>query len=163
LPALSRRFARVRDGSGPIAKEAVMKRLPVLLAAAAATLALAAAAGACGDTPNAVNLVLTPDVKPALRHAYIAANPAVASELVPAPVPGRTYYGFHVGIRYALATFAVPGHSAYPAIFTDQGRGRWKLLRLSGGLVCARDVPVDLIQAWALVPWRRGCYSEPGS
>jgi hypothetical protein len=138
-----------------------MKRTLVLLAVVGTTLALAAAAGACGDSPNAVNLMLTPDVKPALRHAYIAANPAVAAELVPAPVSGRTYYGLHVGIRYALATFAVRGQAAYPAIFTDQGRGRWKLLRLSGGMICARDVPVDLIQAWALVPWRRGCYTEP--
>jgi hypothetical protein len=139
-----------------------MKRTLVLLAVAAATLAVAAAAAvACGDTPNAVNLLLTPGVKPALRRAYIAANPGVAPELVPSPVPGRTYYGFHVGTTYALATFAVPGQAAFPAIFTDQGRGRWKLLRLSGGMICARDVPVDLIQAWALVPWRRGCYTEP--
>jgi hypothetical protein len=30
-------------------------------------------------------------------------------------------------------------------------------------MICARDVPVDLIQAWALVPWRRGCYTEPAT
>src|SRR5262245_31184147 len=101
-----------------------MKRMLVLLPVAAATLALAAAASACGDDPNAMNMMLTPDVKPALRHAYVVGNPAVAAELVPAPVSGRTYYGFHVGIRYALATFAVPGHAAYTVIFTDQGRGR---------------------------------------
>ena len=139
-----------------------MKRMLVPLPVAAAALAVAAAAAiACGDTPNAVNLMLTPGVKPALRHAYMVGNPAVASELVPTPTRGRTYYGLHVGIRYALATFALPGQASYPAIFTDQGRGRWKLLRLTSGMICARDVPVDLIQAWSLVPWRRGCYTEP--
>ena len=138
-----------------------MKRTLVLLAALASTLPLAAAAGACGDSPNAINMMLTSGVKTALRHAYIAGNPGLASELVPAPTPGRTYYGYHVGIRYAVATFAVPGHAVYPAVFSDQGLGRWKLLRVTHGGICSGVVPVDLIQTWSLVHWQKGCYVEP--
>ena len=76
-----------------------MRRLPTLILALAAALPLAAAAGACGDSPNAVNLELTDAVRAALPHAYAAAYPGTRPELV----PGRTYYGFHVGIRYAVA------------------------------------------------------------
>ena len=138
-----------------------MRRIPILLALVAATLALAGLAGACGDGPNAVNLVLTPQVKAQLRHAFLAANPSVAPGTVGAPVPGRTYYGNHVGIQYAVATFAVPGRTPYPAIFSDQGNGRWKLLRITHGGVCSGVVPIDMIQTWWLVHWRGGCYVEP--
>ena len=133
-----------------------MRRLPTLILALAAALPLAAAAGACGDSPNAVNLELTDAVRAALPHAYAAAYPGTRPELV----PGRTYYGFHVGIRYAVATLSVDGRTTYPAIFSDQGRGRWKLLRVTHGGVCSGVVPIDMIQTWSLVHWQGGCYVE---
>ena len=134
-----------------------MRRLPTLILALAAALPLAATAGACGDSPNAVNLELTDAVRAALPHAYAAAYPGTRPELV----PGRTYYGFHVGIRYAVATLTVDGRTTYPAIFSDQGRGRWKLLRVTHGGICSGVVPEDMIQLWWLVHWKAGCYVEP--
>ena len=65
------------------------------------------------------------------------------------------------GVRYAVATFAVPAGDAYPAIFSDGGRGRWRLLRVTHGGICSGVVPVDLIQTWHLAHWRGGCYVEP--
>ena len=134
-----------------------MKRVSILILTLAAALPLAAAAGACGDSPNAVNLKLTDDVRTSLRQAYAVAHPGSRPELV----PGRTYYGFHVGIRYAVATLSVDGRTTYPAIFSDQGRGRWKLLRVTHGGVCSGVVPIDMIQTWSLVHWQGGCYVEP--
>ncbi len=134
-----------------------MKRALILMLVLAVALPLASTAAGCGDSPNAVNLRLTAGVKGALRHAFLAANPGARAELV----PGRTYYGLHVGIQYAVATFAVPGRTAYPAIFSDGGSGRWRLLRVTHGGVCSGVVPVDLIQTWWLVHWRGGCYVEP--
>jgi hypothetical protein len=134
-----------------------MKRVTTLILTLAAGLSTAAAAGACGDGPNAVNLKLTDDVRAALPRAYAAAHPGTRPELV----AGRTYYGFHVGIRYAVATLAVAGRTTYPAIFSDQGRGRWKLLRITHGGICSGVVPEDMIQAWWLVHWKAGCYVEP--
>jgi hypothetical protein len=134
-----------------------MKRLSVSIPALAAALGLAAAAGACGDSPNAVNLRLTDDVRAALPQAYAVVHPGTRPELV----PGRTYYGFHVGIRYAVATLTANGRTTYPAIFSDQGRGRWKLLRVTHGGICSGVVPVDMIQVWSLVHWKSGCYVEP--
>ncbi len=133
-----------------------MKTTVVLLVLAAA-LAAAAVAAACGDSPNAVNLNLTDDVRAALPVAYAAAHPGARAALV----PGRTYYGFHVGIRYAVATLSVGGAPTEPAIFSDQGKGRWKLLRVTHGGICSGVVPIDMIQAWWLVHWRGGCYVEP--
>jgi hypothetical protein len=127
------------------------------LALLAATLAVAPAAGACGDTMNAVNLRITPDVRASLVRAWTAAHPGSAAELV----PGKTYYGFHVGTRYAVATLQVGAETTYPAIFSDRGTGRWKLLRVTHGGICSGVVPIDMIQAWWLVHWRGGCYVEP--
>jgi hypothetical protein len=131
------------------------KQLTILALALAAATPFAAAAAACGDSPNAENLVLTAGVRTDLSHAF-----ANSTGMTAAALPGRTYYGNHVGIRYAVATFAVPGRT-YPAIFSDQGRGRWKLLRITHGGICSGVVPVDMIQAWALAHWRGGCYVEP--
>jgi hypothetical protein len=134
-----------------------MKRALTLILVLAAALPLAASASACGDAPNAVNLVLTRDVRGALRHAFTAARPGIRAELV----RGRTYYGYHVGIQYAVATFSIAGRTTYPAIFSDGGNGRWRLLRITHGGICSGVVPVDLIQAWSLVHWQGGCYVEP--
>ena len=126
-----------------------MKRIPILILAAA--LAGPAAAVACGDTPNAHNLVVTPQVRAAIARAYTARTGVTA-----AAVPGKTYYGSHVGIQFAVATFG-----SRPAIFSDGGMGRWRLLRLTHGGVCSGVVPVDLIRAWAMTHWRGGCFTEP--
>jgi hypothetical protein len=123
-----------------------MRHLPIVLVA----LVLCAPALACGDSPNAVNLVATPQVKDALRAAY--GHPQAAL------VPGRTYYAFHVGIHFAVATFS---DARRPAVFTDDGLGRWRLLRVTHGGICSGVVPIDVIQAWWLVHWRGGCYVEP--
>jgi len=125
-----------------------MKLVPVLILA----LALAAPAFGCGDTPNAQNLVVPPEVRAALAKAYTAHTGVTASA-----VPGRTYFGSHVGIQFAVATFG----GGRPAIFSDGGMGRWRLLRITHGGICSGVVPVDLIQAWAMTHWRGGCYIEP--
>ena len=126
-----------------------MTRIPILTLAVA--LAVPAAALACGDTPNAHNLVVTPQVRTALAQAYAARTGVAATAL-----PGRTYYGSHVGIQFAVATFGKE-----PAIFSDGGMGRWRLLRITHGGICSGVVPVDLIAQWHLAHWRGGCYVVP--
>jgi hypothetical protein len=133
-----------------------MKRISILILTLAVALPAATAALACGDSSNAENLVVTPDVRSAISSAY-----AAQTGLAAAAVPGRTYYGYHVGIRYAVATFAPRGRAAYPAIFSDGGTGHWRLLRITHGAICSGVVPVDLIQTWSLSHWRGGCYVEP--
>jgi hypothetical protein len=128
---------------------------PVLLAVLA--LVLAAPALACGDSFNAENLVLTPTVKASLHRAFAAGSGRADARLV----PGHSYYALHVGIHFAVATFAVPGGEERPAIFTDDGLGKWRLLRITHGGVCSGVVPIDVIQSWWLVHWRGGCYVEP--
>jgi len=91
-------------------------------------------------------------VRAALAKAYTAHTGVTASA-----VPGRTYFGSHVGIQFAVATFG----GGRPAIFSDGGMGRWRLLRITHGGICSGVVPVDLIQAWAMTHWRGGCYIEP--
>jgi hypothetical protein len=127
-----------------------MKCISILVLAAA--LAVPAAALACGDTPNAHNLIITPQVRAALAQAY-----ASRTGLTATAVPGRTYYGSHVGIQFALATFG----DGRPTIFSDGGMGRWRLLRITHGGICSGVVPLDLIAQWRLAHWRGGCYTEP--
>jgi hypothetical protein len=129
----------------------------VLLAVLA--LVLAAPALACGDSMNAENLVLTPAVRTSLDRALSAANGGAGARLV----PGRTYYALHVGIHFAVATVAVPGRATRPAIFTDDGLGKWRLVRVTHGGVCSGVVPIDVIHSWWLVNWRGGCYVEPSA
>jgi len=124
-----------------------MKLIPVLVLA----LALAAPAFGCGDTPNAQNLVITSEVRAAIAKAYTAYTGMTATALA-----GRTYFGSHVGTQFAVATFG----DGRPAIFSDGGMGRWRLLRVTHGGICSGVVPVDLIQAWAMTHWRGGCYTE---
>jgi hypothetical protein len=123
-----------------------MRLVPIVLLA----LVLCAPALACGDSPNAVNLAVTPQVKSMLVAAY--GHPQARL------VPGRTYYAFHVGIHFAVATFSDVNR---PAIFTDDGIGRWRLMRVTHGGICSGVVPIDVIQQWWLVHWRGGCYTEP--
>src|SRR3954447_16491275 len=124
-----------------------------LVSLAVLALVLAALAAACGDGPNAVNLRLTPAVERSLLVAY--GQPGAQL------LPGRTYYALHVGIHFAVATVRVGGVDAQPAIFTDDGLGRWRLLRVTHGGICSGVVPVDVIQIWWLRHWQKGCYVEP--
>ena len=107
----------------------------------------------CGDGWMGVNLVATPQVKHALRAAYIAANPHAT---VGDPAPGRTYYGSYSGTLYAVATFG-----AYPTIFRADGRGVWHVRRQTHGGVCTDVVPSELIKAWWLRRYDDRCYVEP--
>jgi hypothetical protein len=127
-----------------------------LLTTAVLALALCAQASACGGTMNAVNMVATPQVKALLQTAYVRATGEANAPLV----AGRTYYGYHVGIHFAVATFARPGERAYPAILTDDGLGKWRLMRVTHGGICAGVVPADLIRLWSLAHWRGGCFVE---
>jgi hypothetical protein len=124
-----------------------------LVLTAVLALVLCAQASACGGTMNAENMIATPIVKSLLTKAYGVPGAQL--------VPGRTYYAWHVGIHYAVATFALGGRAAYPAIFTDDGLGRWRLVRVTHGGICSGLVPIDVIQLWSLVHWQRGCYVEP--
>jgi hypothetical protein len=137
-----------------------MKSLRLLSVIVAAGV-LASPVLACGDGPwMGVNLVATPNVKAALRTAYIRAHPELAPERVGMPVSGRTYYGNYSGTRYAVATFAVPSSRAYPTIFRTDFNGRWKFIRQTHGGICTTVVPIELIKVWWLEHWRAGCYLE---
>ena len=133
-----------------------MKTAILILAAAVALAAAAGTAVACGDGSNAVNLVLTPSVKAQLRAAY-AARTGVHAQLV----PGRTYYGSHVGYEYAVAQFQLADGLSRPVVFQTDTRGRWRVTRLTHGGVCSDAVPIDLIQTWWLVHWGGRCFVEP--
>jgi hypothetical protein len=139
-----------------------MKRiLKTLVPVAAAAGVLAASALACGDGWMGVNLTASPNVKSALRSAYLSAHLGLASSRVGSPVSGHTYYGSYSGTRYAVATFAVDGRAAYPTIFRTDARGRWHLRRETHGGVCTDVVPIDLIRAWWLEHWGGACYVLP--
>ena len=117
---------------------------------------------ACGDGWMGVNLVASPDIKGALRSAYLDGHPGLAGEDVGAPVAGRTYYGSYSGTYYAVATFVVGSASAYPTIFRTDTRGRWHVRRQTHGGVCTDVVPAELIKVWWLEHWRGRCFVEPG-
>jgi hypothetical protein len=136
-----------------------MKTLKLLSVAVAAGV-LAGPVLACGDGWMGVNLVATPSVKAALRSAYIAGHPGLASQQVGMPLSGHTYYGSYSDTRYAVATFAVGSAPAYPTIFRTDFHGRWRVVRQTHGGVCADVVPVELIKVWWLDHWRGGCYVE---
>jgi hypothetical protein len=128
----------------------------ILVAASAAALAAAAPVLGCGDGPNGVNLVATPAVKAALVQAY-AARTGVQAQLV----PGRTYYGSHVGTWYAVASFQLASGPSLPVVFATDPRGRWRVSRLTHGGVCTDAVPIDLIHVWWLRHWGGRCFVEP--
>jgi len=117
---------------------------------------------ACGDDWMGVNLAASPDVKRALRSAYLSAHPGLDAHQVAAPVSGHTYYGSYSGTRYAVATFGVGAAPAYPTIFRTDVRGRWHVRRQTHGGVCTDVVPAELIKVWWLEHWRGPCFVEPG-
>ena len=117
---------------------------------------------ACGDGWMGVNLVATPDVKNALRSAYLTAHPGLDPQQLAAPAAGRTYYGSYSGTSYAVATFAVGSAPAYPTIFRTDRHGRWHVRRQTHGAVCTDVVPAALIKTWWLEHWRGKCFVEPG-
>jgi hypothetical protein len=133
-------------------------------AAALAAIAAGILAGpvlACGDGWMGVNLVATPDVKAALRTAYLAANRGVDPARVGSPLWGQTYYGSYSDTWYAVATFSVGGAAAYPTVFRTDSRGRWHVRRQTHGGVCSDVVPIDLIRTWWLEHWGGRCYVLP--
>jgi hypothetical protein len=134
-----------------------MKRLLTLAAAAGTAAALAAPVLACGDGWMGQNLIATPNVKSALRAAYLRAHPEYAPSQVGMPAPGKTYYGSYSGTRYAVATFGT-----YPTIFRTDRHGRWHLRRETHGGICDQVVPLDLlIGHWWLQRYDAHCYVLP--
>jgi hypothetical protein len=131
-----------------------MKRLLTVLGVVVGAVALAAPVLACGGGWMGKNLVATPQVKEALRAAYLEAHPSAD---VGAPAPGRTYYGSWVGTRYAVATFG-----RYPTIFKTDRHGRWHVRRETHGGICDTVVPLDLlIGHWWLQRYDDHCYVLP--
>ena len=107
----------------------------------------------CGDDWMGENMAVTPQVKAALRVAYVAAHPGVR---VGAPRPGQTYYGMYSGTSYAVATF-----SARPTVFRTDARGHWRVRADTDGRICTNVVPVDLVKVWSLMHERGNCYVLP--
>ena len=131
-----------------------MTRLSTILVTLVAAAALTGAALAeCGDGWMARNLVATPEVKAALRSAYLAAHPGAR---VGGPAPGRTYYGDYSGTRWAIATFG-----SHPTIFRTDRHGRWQVRKQTRGGICTDVVPVELVKAWWLEHRAGRCYAEP--
>ena len=137
-----------------------MKTRALIVATVAAAI-LAAPVLACGDEPMSVNLVATRDVKTALRAAYLRAHRELPPGRVGAPIAGRTYYGWHEGTLYAVATFAVRSGPGHPTIFSTDRRGRWHVRRQTQGGICTDVVPLDLIKVWWLDHWGGRCFVEP--
>ena len=124
--------------------------------------ALAARALACGDG-GSMNEVATAAVKSALDDAFITAHPRLhlrSSDVT--RVAGHTYYGTMGGSGYAVATFVVRGRVWQPTILASFSGRRWHVVRQTQGAVCARWVPLEIVQVWYLAPLRvTDCYAEP--
>ena len=129
-----------------------------------ATVAAGVLAGpvlACGGEPMAANLRVTPSIKAALRAAYLRALPSLIPARVGAPVPGRTYYGYHGSMRYALATLESGSAPAQPTVFRSVAGGRWRVVRQTHGGICTDVVPLELIRLWWLEHWGGRCFVLP--
>lgn len=137
-----------------------MKARALILASVIAGV-VAAPVLACGDDPMSENLVATPNVKAALRAAYLRAHRELPASRVGAPVAGRTYYGRHAGTLYAVATFAVGTRPTHPTILSTDRRGRWHVRRQTHGGICTDVVPLELIEVWWLEHWGGRCFVEP--
>jgi hypothetical protein len=137
-----------------------MKARALILATVIAGV-IAAPVLACGDEPMSANLVATPQVKAALHAAYLRAHRELPPGRVGAPVAGRTYFGWHEGTLYAVATFAVRSGSDHPTIFSTDRRGRWHVRRQTHGEICTDVVPLELIRVWWLEHWGGRCFVEP--
>ena len=113
-----------------------------------------AGVGAAGSPPRPVNLVATPTVKAALRHAFLTAHRQYAPRGVKGPLKGGTYYGRYGPFEYALAIFDVPrtGTTDMPELFRRPAGGRWRDQGDTGGEVCPPFVPLPLIKLWGFKP-----------
>ncbi len=119
--------------------------------------ALAAApALACGDGMPPQNSLATPQVKAALRAAYLAAHPGARAD---GPLPGHTYYSVHMNLGFAVATF-----DGRARVFVHAPKQHWKLVRDTYGTVCGWDVPTDVLaKAWWFPRSHGSCYRVPTS
>jgi hypothetical protein len=124
---------------------------PVLAGAIVAALLTAAAAA---SPPRPANLIATPAVKAALRHAFLTAHRIYTPRRVKGPLKGDTYYGRYGPYEYALAIFDVPrtGTTDMPEIFRRPVGGRWRDLGDTGGEICPPEVPLPLVKLWRFVP-----------
>jgi hypothetical protein len=127
-------------------------------AAAAAT-----ASGGCGDDASSepiAYLAATPAIKSQLLAAYLRHHPKLSRAEVTGPLPGHTFYGSD-GYEFAVAQFAVSGHTTKPVIFTGEHGMNWELFAQTHGGICSPGVPKALIVGvWHMRLWGGSCYVE---
>jgi hypothetical protein len=101
---------------------------------------------------GARNLVVTAQVRSALRHAFLAAHRKLPPRRVKGPLRGTAYYGRYRGREYAFADFSIPvfGTQDQPELFRRPVGGGWRDLGDTGGDICPPSVPLPLLQAWHL-------------
>ena len=123
-----------------------------MLAAASIGTKAAATSGA-----DPVNLRATPQVKRALRAAFLRAHPALDGRRVRGPLRGTVYYARLRATEWALATFWMPrvGTTDQPEVFSRRVRGRWRDRGDTGGSLCA--VPRSVVRLWGLLRFRTSC------
>ena len=123
--------------------------------------AVAAAALAAGTTASSsaepINLRATPQMKRALRTAFLRAHRELDARRVRGPLRGTVYYARLGRTEWALATFWMPrvGTTDQPELFTRAGRGRWRDRGDTGGSLCA--VPRSVVRLWGLLRLRTSC------
>jgi hypothetical protein len=117
------------------------------IAVAAAALTLSVGAGsalACGGPPMPMTMPWTASLTSTLKSTYAAAHHGVRTLRLT-----RTHSGTIMGDRYAVATVTVNGRRTEPTIFVrHNGRGSWRITRVTHGAVCGRYVPVPLLELW---------------
>jgi hypothetical protein len=98
----------------------------------------------------AKNLVATPQIKTALRAAFLASHPQLVPTSVTGPILGKTYYGSSGSTLYALAVFSLPktGETDQPEAFMRPSGKAWIDKGETGG--CLNAMPATLLHVWRL-------------
>jgi hypothetical protein len=99
---------------------------------------------------GARNLTAAPNVKAALRSAFIRAHAKLTASSIRGPLRGLTYYGSYQRREYAVAVFSIPrfGTQDQPEIFRRPTAGRWRDLGDTGGDICPPTIPLPLLKVW---------------
>jgi hypothetical protein len=107
--------------------------------------------------PKAVNLVVTPPVRRAIRAAFVRAHADMTPSAIKGPLKGSVYYARYGRAYWALATFSLPrvGTTDQPEVFRRPAGGRWLDRGDTGGELC--KVPRPVVAVWHLLDRRTGC------
>jgi hypothetical protein len=133
-----------------------VRAVAALAVAALVTATGATVAQACGGG-DPMNLTVPVTLHSTLRAVYLKSHPALRSEDVVGPLPGRTYYGSY-GDFHAVATFQIKGQPAYPATFWRNFGHGWRFSHDTHGGVRIWDISPDLLRLWGFHQWRHSPY-----